>query len=36
MVLAVFSAITGKAPLITKETAKSANSHFNYSSQKNY
>lgn len=34
MVLGVFGFITGKTPLITKETAKSANSHYNYSSQK--
>ena len=34
MVLGVVSVITRKTPLITKETAKSANSHFNYSSQK--
>ena len=33
-VIRVWSAISGSAPLITKETAKSANSHYNYSSQK--
>ena len=33
-VLGMWSTLSGNSPLITKETAKSANSHYDYSSQK--
>jgi nucleoside-diphosphate-sugar epimerase len=33
-ILAVWAAISGQSPLITKETAKSANDHYRYSSKK--